>query len=614
MPRAAPKSVSAIIALRRARDVVAPQLASLAHAGIEVVVVDDRGLDDGLPPAGVRLIRHPERLCLAGALNLGAAASGGELLVFLDADVSLDESGLAALDAAAAAAPPEVPGFAADARWLATAHSPALQRFLMQATRPGELWTVDGELAALRRPAFACRRDAFMAVGGFDERAPDEALDLDLSGRLHAAGLRMRGVAGWRVSLPPPATRPEAGAWLEVRRAAFADQAARRGDAVARAWADGGFGAIPRSEHAASWRRALRQAEAKHAAAIRASQAAARGELTVETLAWSAARTHAHAPNLRAPLSWPSHGGPKLSIVIPSYNRADHLSRLLPRLAPQAREAGAEIIIVDDGSADRRYAEIVRPFADVAVLHRMERNTGRGAATRIGVELASGDWIVFTDDDVWPPQDWLATLASLLTRFPELEAAGGTCRPQARLRRGLVEAFTLTRPNFVPRPYFGRGSMKCMITACMAVRADVLAKVGGIDVNFSSGQDHNLTWRLRRSGARMHMTGEWWVGHDQAWPLADLCKRMHAYAYWHVRQADLSGEAIDYLTGPEEDWRGFLGKAPAQLRWVVAQETASNRSALRKLAYMGLDMLSFAAWNLGGIAGARALKRGARAA
>ena len=85
-----------------------------------------------------------------------------------------------------------------------------------------------------------------------------------------------------------------------------------------------------------------------------------------------------------------------------------------------------------------------------------------------------------------------------------------------------------------------------------------------------------------------------------------MMERMHRYAYWHGRQARLSGEAIDYLFGPPETWVGLLASTPGRLSRSLRMEARSERTLWTRAAYVGLDMLSHLAWGLGGIAGAKA--------
>ncbi len=105
-----------------------------------------------------------------------------------------------------------------------------------------------------------------------------------------------------------------------------------------------------------------------------------------------------------------------LSIVIPAYNEEQFIGTLLRQIA--AVDLGPfgirkEVIVVDDHSADRT-AEIVAGFPDV-ILHRQERNTGKGGAVRKGIDMATGDLLIIQDADLeYDPQDYIPMVRAIV--------------------------------------------------------------------------------------------------------------------------------------------------------------------------------------------------------
>jgi glycosyltransferase involved in cell wall biosynthesis len=99
----------------------------------------------------------------------------------------------------------------------------------------------------------------------------------------------------------------------------------------------------------------------------------------------------------------PANGGHRvLSIVVPAYNEANTLDRVLRRVLSVALPCDFEVIVVDDGSRDDTYAIAARiAEAEPRVRAvRLEPNGGKGSAIRHGASLARGDVLVVQDADL----------------------------------------------------------------------------------------------------------------------------------------------------------------------------------------------------------------------
>lgn len=95
---------------------------------------------------------------------------------------------------------------------------------------------------------------------------------------------------------------------------------------------------------------------------------------------------------------------PTVSVVLPTYNRADVLRRSIRSVLDQTYE-DIELIVVDDGSTDETGAVV--STIDDSRLEYIEHETNRGApaARNTGIDASRGDFIAFQDsDDVWDPR------------------------------------------------------------------------------------------------------------------------------------------------------------------------------------------------------------------
>ena len=97
---------------------------------------------------------------------------------------------------------------------------------------------------------------------------------------------------------------------------------------------------------------------------------------------------------------------PLVSVIIPTYNRADLIRQAVDSVFFQSYQ-NWEIIIVDDNSQDNT-AEVIQGIANQGKpiqYHRHSRNLGGSAARNTGIKQAQGEYIAFLDsDDVWLPQ------------------------------------------------------------------------------------------------------------------------------------------------------------------------------------------------------------------
>src|SRR5207302_2177616 len=126
-----------------------------------------------------------------------------------------------------------------------------------------------------------------------------------------------------------------------------------------------------------------------------------------------------------------------ISIVIVSYNGCDLLASCLSETVAQAREADAEVILVDNASRDASVEYVRKHFPSVVVV-RNARNEGFAGGCNAGVRAARGSIIVLLNNDAIPNPGWLPELVTALdpedvaiacsvvhdSRFPEAYALG----------------------------------------------------------------------------------------------------------------------------------------------------------------------------------------------
>lgn len=187
----------------------------------------------------------------------------------------------------------------------------------------------------------------------------------------------------------------------------------------------------------------------------------------------------------------------RVSVVVPTYSHRDFVLASLDSVFAQTHP-DVEVIVVNDGSPDDTAARL-RPLVDAGRIRYLEQgNQGQGAARNRGLEIATGEFVAFLDDDdLWPP-DTLSRLVAALESDPsrvmaygdELRLlADGRLHPQRQETRPSGDAYrAFRRRNWLTSP--GQAVMRAA-----AVRA-----VGGFDSRIWGSDDWDLYIRLARQG------------------------------------------------------------------------------------------------------------------
>lgn len=117
-----------------------------------------------------------------------------------------------------------------------------------------------------------------------------------------------------------------------------------------------------------------------------------------------------------------NNGRGKVSVIIPTYNRAKVLKRALESVLEQSYR-DLEVIIVDDGSTDNT-AELISSIQDDRIRYYYTQiNSGAAAARNYGLQKAEGEYIAFQDsDDIWY-RDKLQKQMSVMTSAGEAVGA-----------------------------------------------------------------------------------------------------------------------------------------------------------------------------------------------
>jgi GT2 family glycosyltransferase len=186
-----------------------------------------------------------------------------------------------------------------------------------------------------------------------------------------------------------------------------------------------------------------------------------------------------------------------ISIVIPTRNRRTLLAQTIDSILGQTL-ANWELIVVDDASEDDTFA-YVSGLGDPRIrVIRLEQHAERSAARNIGLDLASGEFILFLDDDDLLIESGLQTHVDAFASHPSAIASVGTVEHFDE--RGARSSSKLVRRRQERNVWsdvlmgWGPPCGQCVF------RTSAMKSVQGWNTTYNICEDHELWLRLSRLG------------------------------------------------------------------------------------------------------------------
>jgi GT2 family glycosyltransferase len=201
-----------------------------------------------------------------------------------------------------------------------------------------------------------------------------------------------------------------------------------------------------------------------------------------------------------------------LSIVIPTFNRLPLLQRVLAGLAAQrVAQDTFDVVVVADGTTDGT-EEFLRTAAYPFTLHAIcQENAGVAMARNRGIDAATGDLVLFLDDDVVPAPHLVQThLAAHAEYGPNTVVLGPMITPPDVVLRPWVD----WEQRMLQKQYDDMAAGKYAPTARQFFTGNTslgrrhLVAQGGFDVRFRRAEDVELAYRLARAGLSFVFKGD----------------------------------------------------------------------------------------------------------
>jgi len=210
---------------------------------------------------------------------------------------------------------------------------------------------------------------------------------------------------------------------------------------------------------------------------------------------------------------------PDVSVIVATYNRCEILRGTLESLMNQ-ESAGIryEVIVVDNNSTDdtrKTVEEFRKSFGYPNLTYCFEAQQGVSYARNRGIVTARAPILAFTDDDIRPAPNWVASIYEVLQKFPEIDCVGGKVLPDTETRF----PDWLTKQHWSPLALLDLGDDELelnvrsgpgLVAANLAVRTSAFKQVGlfalelqRVKGGIGSMEDHEFQLRLSASKKRL---------------------------------------------------------------------------------------------------------------
>lgn len=195
----------------------------------------------------------------------------------------------------------------------------------------------------------------------------------------------------------------------------------------------------------------------------------------------------------------------KVSVVIPTYNRASSVKRLLTALTAQTFSHGDfEVIVSIDGSKDNTM-EVVENFASsYAIRSIWQPNSGRVKACNRGIEIATGEIVILLDDDMEPSPKFIEAHYLSHSSGAKLGVIGAAPilidDSSTFATKFIASEFNLRQKKMAKPDYKFR--IWDFYGGTFSIRRDILLEVGVFNESFKTYgyEDIELAQRLIKSG------------------------------------------------------------------------------------------------------------------
>ena len=181
---------------------------------------------------------------------------------------------------------------------------------------------------------------------------------------------------------------------------------------------------------------------------------------------------------------------PKVSVIVPTYNRANRLEGTLRSIVSQTYQ-DFELIVVDDGSTDNT-SKVIESFPSAQYLS-MKKNSGVSKARNIGLACAKGEFICFLDsDDLWKEKK-----LEIQIHWMESNTDNQVCYTDEIWVRNGVRVNQMNKHRKYTGDIFRHCLALCIVSpSSVMIRAKLFSEIGNFDESLPACEDYDLWLRI----------------------------------------------------------------------------------------------------------------------
>ncbi len=186
----------------------------------------------------------------------------------------------------------------------------------------------------------------------------------------------------------------------------------------------------------------------------------------------------------------------KYSVIVPVYNRPNEVEELLDSLSKQSYK-NFDIIIIEDGSTENCKA-VIEYYKDVLdIKYHFKANSGPGDSRNVGMEKATGEFMIFFDSDCIIPSNYFTAVEAHLAQH-DLDTFGGPDNAHdsfSNVQKAINYAMTSIVTTGGIRGKKNKLDTYQPRSFNMGITQEVYKKVGGYS-DIHPGEDPDLRYRI----------------------------------------------------------------------------------------------------------------------